>query len=96
MILHMFRLGFAMNWKNSNPHLIQQVEYLRVVYDGLSLRGHCFRTQTDLQHMVQRLWRGATAKALTMMQVLGLMATAYPVVPLEMLHMSHLQRWSAK
>lgn len=41
-ILHLFRLGFMINWKKSSLYLLQRVDYLEVV-----LNSHSVGTQTD-------------------------------------------------
>lgn len=50
--------------------------------------------QPDLLQVAQRLQRDATM-TLIVMQALGLMVAAHPVVPLGPLHMPRLQRWFA-
>lgn len=34
LILHLYRLGLAINWKKSSPHPLQRGEYLEVVLDS--------------------------------------------------------------
>lgn len=83
LILHLFWLGFTINWKKSSRQPLQQVENLGVVLLLL--------TTTNYYYLRQ----GATVMALTVMQVLGLLATAHLVLPLGLLHMQFLQRWFA-
>lgn len=48
-----------------------------------------------MQQAAGKLRQGVTVTALSIMQPLGFMAAAYPVVPLALLHMCRLQRWFA-
>lgn len=94
LILHLTKLGFAINWKKSNPQPSQQAEYLGIVLDSVSLRAVLSESRrTALQQEVLKLRRGSRVTALTVMQALGHMAAAHPVVPLGLLHMRRLQRW---
>lgn len=96
LILHLTRLGFAINWKKSNPQPSQRAEYLGVVLDSVSLRATLSESRrTALQQEVLKLKQGSRVTALTVMQALGHMAAAHPVVPLGLLHMRRLQRWFA-
>lgn len=47
----------------------------------------------DLLQTVERLQRSDSVIVLTVMQMLGLMTEAHPIVPLGFLHMGRLQRW---
>jgi len=96
LILHLTKLGFAVNWKKSNPIPHQQVQYLGMVLDAGRLRATLSEIrQASLLLAVRRLRQGATVTALTIMQTLGLMAAAHSVVQLGLLHMRRLQRWFA-
>lgn len=96
LILHLTRLGFAINWKKSNPQPSQRAEYLGIVLDSVSLRATLSESRrTALQQEVLKLKQGQRVTALTVMQALGHMAAAHPVVPLGLLHMRRLQRWFA-
>ena len=96
LILHLTKLGFAVNWKKSSPIPHQQVQYLGVLLDAGRLRATLSESrQASLFQAVCRLRRGATVTALTIMQTLGIMAAAHLLVPLGLLHMRRLQRWFA-
>ena len=91
LILHLTKLGFAVNWKKSCPIPHQQVEYLGVFLDAGRLRATLTESrQASLLRVVCRLRQGATVIALTIMQTLGLMAAAHFVVPLGLLHTRRL------
>ena len=65
-----------------------------MVLDSVSLGAVLSESRrTALQQEVLKLRRGSRVTALTVMQALGHMAAANPVVPLGLLHMRRLQRW---
>lgn len=77
LILHLSWLAFVIKWKKSSPHPPQCVEYLGDVLNSRSLWVVLSEPRwMDLLQMVQR--RGTRVTVLTMMQVLGFMATAHP------------------
>lgn len=50
----------------------------------------------DLREMVERLCHEAAVTGLSVMQVLGLRATAHQMVPHGLLHRHHMHRWHAE
>lgn len=94
LILHLTKLGFAINWGKSTPQPSQQAEYLGIVLNSISLRAVLSESRRmALQQEILKLQRGPRVTTLTVMQTLGHMAAAHPVVPLGLLHMRRLQRW---
>ncbi|KAK5877277.1 hypothetical protein CesoFtcFv8_024799 [Champsocephalus esox] len=91
LILHVTKV--LINWKKSSPIPHQQVEYLGVMLDAGRLRATLTESrQASLLRAVCRLRQEATVTALTIMQTLGLMTAAHPVVPLGLLHARRMQR----
>lgn len=81
LILHLTKLGFTINWKRISPPPHQQVEYLRFVLNTCRLRvALSDQWQTAAGSLYPR--QAATEMALTVMQALGFIAAAHPVVPL--------------
>lgn len=80
------RLGFIINWMKtaSYPRVFGCCPEPRAVLSE--------SRRMDLLQTVERLCQSAAVTALTVMCVLGLMAIAYPVVPLGLWHMYRLQR----
>lgn len=94
LVLHLAKLGFAVNWDKSSPIPAQRAEYLGMELDSVSFRATLSEPrQAALKQMVVKMRRGRRVTALTVMQTLGHMAAAHPVVPLGLLHMRRLQRW---
>lgn len=86
------RLGFTIDRKKSGPQPGQQVEYLGVVLDLVSLCPFCWNPD-----QVLRLQQGTAITAFTVM-LFELMVARHPVGPLELLHMCclHLDPKSQK
>jgi len=67
LILHLTKLGFAVNWEKSSPIPHQQVQFLGMLLDSGRLRATLSERQASLLWAVCRLRQGAMVIALTIM-----------------------------
>ena len=88
---HLSSLGFAINWKRSFPLPGRQIVYLGLCLDSAAMTAMLSPPRRDAILLALsrfRVLRNVTA--LSTMCLLGLMAAAYPVVPLGLLFMHRL------
>lgn len=78
----------------STPFSSQQMLYLGILLDSASVTTVCFDTASGAHCVSLGVCHPCrTVTGQTIMQLLGLMAAAHPVVPLGLLCMRRLQRW---
>ncbi|KAI3360259.1 hypothetical protein L3Q82_014572 [Scortum barcoo] len=94
LVVHLSNLGFAINWKKSSPLPSQQVIYLGVELNSVSMRARLSQQRAEaLTALLRRVTPHSVVTALSVMQLLGMMSAGHVTVPLGLLHMRRLQRW---
>lgn len=96
-VIHLTRLGFAVNWKKSAPWPSQQIVYLGLQIDTVTMRARISDPRrAALLLALRKFYPNHMVTAHSVMTLLGLMSSAHSVVPLGLLHMRKTQRWFAQ
>lgn len=96
-VIHLTRLGFAVNWKKSAPWPSQQIVYLGLQIDTVTMRARISDSRrAALLLALRKFYPNHMVTAHSVMTLLGLMSSAHSVVPLGLLHMRKTQRWFAQ
>ncbi|XP_033996615.1 LOW QUALITY PROTEIN: uncharacterized protein LOC117490940 [Trematomus bernacchii] len=94
LVSHLSKLGFIINWKKSCPLPSQSIIYLGVELNSARMRARLSQQRVEaLTALLRCVTPRSVVTALSMMQLLGMMAAGHVVIPLGLLHMRRLQRW---
>ena len=93
LVSHLSKLGFLINWKKSCPLPSQSIIYLGVELNSARMRARLSQQRVEaLTALLRRVTPRSVVTALSVMQLLGMMAAGHVVIPLGVLHMRRLQR----
>ena len=92
-VIHLTRLGFAVNWKKSAPWPSQQIVYLGLQLDTVTMRARISDPRRSaLLLAIRRFYPNHMLTAHSVMTLLGLMLSTHSVVPLGLFHIRKTQR----